>query len=389
MLIKIFFSDQFCQSRLNIFFIEWPKSLKFLISIMILNEKASLANEEFSRGSFTVNPQNDWKRKNWKCRESITGKSVTKKKKERNKTDRGMESFFQTGNRHRSRSNSIRTELAVSDNTDASYSRHACLVHEVLIQRHALFPVAESFKESKPHDTLRRRRTWSPPTIIAEFGYARCSRTWMRMNRLDCRNIHRTGQRHVRREQEVRRFSLQTWQFGLSREWKSVPTHLSQSNRRNGEKRTEKNMKYQTTEDIYRLSVKMVDCSRRAPFPERRIFSQCRGKRGTRFYRMGWTKKFNYRIVRQQFLSNSLRFSTLSRCSYRCGRYRSIDWCKFDCNSLQLISFSLFFFFFFFIRSYDARGSCSVLCVFEDFFQFRALVRKGFHTGCWAVRVRD
>lgn len=35
-----------------------------------------------------------------------------------------------------------------TDNATTSYSRHACLVHQVLIQRHALFPVAESFKET-------------------------------------------------------------------------------------------------------------------------------------------------------------------------------------------------------------------------------------------------
>lgn len=44
-----------------------------------------------------------------------------------------------------------------TDNAAASYSRHACLVHEVLIQRHALFPVAESFKETSSRYAPPRR----------------------------------------------------------------------------------------------------------------------------------------------------------------------------------------------------------------------------------------
>lgn len=59
-----------------------------------------------------------------------------------------------------------------TDNATTSYSRHVCLVHEVLIQRHALFPVAESFKE-RPTTIRSSVNIRFPPTIIAEFGYAR------------------------------------------------------------------------------------------------------------------------------------------------------------------------------------------------------------------------
>lgn len=68
-----------------------------------------------------------------------------------------------------------------TDNATTSYSRHACLVHQVLIQRHALFPVAESFKE-----TTVTMYTLLPRHTVSSYDYRGIwirsgSRAWIRM----------------------------------------------------------------------------------------------------------------------------------------------------------------------------------------------------------------
>lgn len=144
----------------------------------------------------------------------------------------------------------------------------------------------------------------------------------MRMNRRPaCRKIHRTGQRHVRREQEVQRFSFQTWRLGLSRGWKSAPTHRQPVTKEQKERKEKekKNTKYERLGDTYRLSVKMVDCSRRAPF-QKNFFNVAENVERVPIALDKEIQLPNCPFC-QQFLSDSLSFSTLSCRSCRCGRY--------------------------------------------------------------------
>lgn len=173
-----------------------------------------------------------------------------------------------------------------TDNATTSYSRHACLVHQVLIQRHALFPVAESFKE-----TTVTMYTLLPRHTVSSYDYRGIwirsgSRAWIRMKA--GRREKRGG---IRNSQGFGPMTLPEECIEGSTIFIFIRFNVplvSRPSLHPAKKRKE-------SRAGYRLSVRILDFAR---FPEgsRRIFFSIVE---TIFHR--WeerTKKFNYRIVR-------------------------------------------------------------------------------------------
>lgn len=142
-----------------------------------------------------------------------------------------------------------------TDNATTSYSRHACLVHQVLIQRHALFPVAESFKE-----TTVTMYTLLPRRTVSSYDYRGIwirsgSRAWIRMKAAkggtgrDQKFAGDSGQWLGRSAfKKVQRFSFSRFDY--------VPWFVRRHSIHPWKKRKE-------SRAGYRLSVTILDCSRR------------------------------------------------------------------------------------------------------------------------------